>query len=62
MGPCSSHERNVREPSGFAVRNMLWKTPVEYLCWPASYIKADTLNSAAFDVNGPAEQGSATRE
>ena len=56
MAPCTAHERNAQEPLGFTARNMLWRTPVEYVCWPASYSKADTLNSAAFN----AERGTTT--
>jgi hypothetical protein len=39
--PCNSHVRNVQEPSGFAAKNTLWRTPVECMCWPKSYSSAD---------------------
>ena len=40
-GSCSSHERNVWEPSGFAAKNVLWRTRVEYVCWPEGSGNAD---------------------
>jgi hypothetical protein len=38
---CSSHVRNVQEPSGFAAKNTLWRTLVQCMCWPKSYSNAD---------------------
>jgi hypothetical protein len=40
-GSSTSHERNVRDTSGFAVRNKLWRTALEYICRPKSYSNAD---------------------
>ena len=55
------------KPFRFAAKNTLWKTPVEYMCWPNVLPMVAALQSGyakycRFIVNGKDERGNATTE